>query len=126
MSHIERILDMPCAICVALSMRQEGRTFAHHIRTGQGGSQRADDALSLPLCWEHHQGTSGIHGTRSAWKLAKLTELDVLASVIRDLTSGAVPQGTLPKRQPRRVAKADRPEYQPPSKMLRHPGVILP
>lgn len=87
--YLSRIHAMPCVVCAVLRVDQETRTFAHHIRTGQGGAQRASDYLAIPLCWEHHQGRSGIHGDRSAWRLAKLTETDALALTIRRMTRGA-------------------------------------
>lgn len=109
MTHLESILAMPCAICRALGLPQQGRTYAHHIREGQGMAQRADDELAVPLCHEHHQGRTGIHGDRSAWRLANLDELAVLAITIRRLmgkpeprkrysTATAKPSKCLPRR----------------------------
>lgn len=111
MSQLEHVLKLPCAICTALGMQQEGRTFAHHIRTGQGASQRGHDELTVPLCWEHHQGKTGIHGDRSAWRMAKLDELDVLADVIRGL------QGNVPQRTARKVKTKVRPPYRKSDKI---------
>lgn len=85
MTHIERVLSLRCAICEVLGMDQEGRTYAHHIREGQGMSQRADDELAVPLCLEHHVGKTGIHGDRSAWRMARMEELDALVVTIRNL-----------------------------------------
>lgn len=80
MRYMGRVKELPCFICGA-----PGPSAAHHIRTGQGGSQRASDYLTIPLCWEHHQGKTGIHGDRSAWRLRKLEELDGVADTIRRL-----------------------------------------
>lgn len=110
MNHMAHVLTLPCAICQALGMAQVGRTYAHHIREGQGGAQRAHDELTLPLCYEHHQGKTGIHGDRSAWRLAKLDELDVLAAVIR-----GKPAESRPTRKPK---PREAPTYQRPSKVL--------
>ena len=41
--------------------------------------QKAPDFLTIPLCYEHHQGKTGIHGDRSAWKLKSVNEMDGLA-----------------------------------------------
>lgn len=78
--HMTRIKRMGCVVCGA-----PPPSYAHHIRTGQGMSQRASDFLTLPLCYECHQGKSGIHGDRSAWRLRKLSELDALAYIIETL-----------------------------------------
>ena len=78
--QLARIKSLPCGVC-----GQPGPSDAHHIREGQGMGQRADDYLAIPLCKECHQGKSGIHGDRSAWRLRKLDELQVLASTYRRL-----------------------------------------
>lgn len=78
--HKDRIAQLPCGVC-----GQPSPSMVHHIRTGQGGSQRASDFLTLPLCYECHQGAGGIHGDRSLWRIRKLSELDVLADTIRRL-----------------------------------------
>ena len=56
----------------------------HHIREGQGMSQRASHFLVVPLCPEHHQGNSGIHGLgeRGFYTRYKLSELDLLAMTL--------------------------------------------
>lgn len=78
--HKARVASLPCAVCGA-----PGPSNVHHIREGQGMSQRADHFLTIPLCYEHHQGKTGIHGDRSAWRLRKMSELDALADTIRML-----------------------------------------
>lgn len=81
-AHLARVKGLPCACCGAAAPSD-----AHHIREGQGGAQRAPDFLAIPLCKEHHQGKTGVHGDKSAMRLRKLTELDMLADTIRRLTS---------------------------------------
>ena len=83
--HLDRIAGLPCALCYLMNESQQGPTRCHHIREGQGGSQRASDFLTVPLCDEHHQGPQGIHGDRTLWRIAKLAELDVLAWTIEQL-----------------------------------------
>jgi hypothetical protein len=67
-------------------MLGNGQTPAqlHHLREGQGMSQRAADTLVIPLCPEHHQGKNGLHGlgTREFERRYKTTELDLLAETI--------------------------------------------
>jgi hypothetical protein len=75
-----RVKALPCFVCDA-----PGPSYAHHIRAGLGKSERASDYLTIPLCWEHHQGRTGIHGDRSAWLLRKIDELDGVADTIRKL-----------------------------------------
>lgn len=78
--HKARVASLPCSVCGA-----PGPSNVHHIRAGQGMGQRADHFLTIPLCYEHHQGKTGIHGDRSAWRLRKMSELDALADTIRRL-----------------------------------------
>lgn len=56
----------------------------HHVREGQGMSQRSSDLLVTPLCKEHHQGKTGIHGAifYHTWRL---DEMDLLAMTIREI-----------------------------------------
>lgn len=55
-----------------------------HIRTGIGMGRRATAFQTIPLCPEHHQGMTGIHGCgRKAWErhIGK-TELQLLEEVM--------------------------------------------
>lgn len=72
--HMGRIAQMPCAVCGAFGVH------VHHIRTGVGMGRRASNLETIPLCPEHHQGMTGIHGMgRKAWErhIGK-TELQLL------------------------------------------------
>lgn len=80
-----RVAELGCVLCELLGMHQETKTLVHHIREGQGMSQRAHDELTIPLCHEHHVGNSGVHGTKAALRIAKVEELDLLAMTIRKL-----------------------------------------
>lgn len=81
-AYITEVRSLPCVLCTKLGRRQETPTEAHHIREGQGISQRASDFLTVALCHECHQGPLGIHGNRTLLKLAKVSELDLLAATI--------------------------------------------
>ena len=78
--HLERVKELPCGLTGV-----PGPSYAHHIRTGQGMSQRAGHYLAIPLSYDAHQGGNGIHGDRSLWKVYKKTELDVLDETIAKL-----------------------------------------
>lgn len=112
MTHLAIIAAIPCVVCSALGMQQEGRTYVHHMRAGQGMSQRAPDELGIALCYEHHQGKTGIHGDRSAWSMARMDEPMALAATIRAAYGGNA-------RPIERQAK-------PLAKIVRHPGFIRP
>lgn len=84
--HMGRVAELRCIVCKLLGREQETRTEVHHIREGQGMSQRASAFLTLPVCSDDHRGPSGIHGDRSMLRVLKMTELDLLAETIRELT----------------------------------------
>jgi hypothetical protein len=77
--HLMRVRALACVLCDQLGMEQSAPTTAHHVRAGQGMSQRADHLLAVALCHDCHQGDDGIHGTRQRLRMAKLDELDLLA-----------------------------------------------
>jgi hypothetical protein len=78
--YMARVRELPCFVC-----GKSAPSSAHHIRAGIGKGQKASDFLTIPLCHEHHQGKSGIHGDRSAWYLRKVDEWDGVADTIRRL-----------------------------------------
>ncbi len=83
-----KVVALGCVVCRNLG---EGETPAslHHIRTGQGASQRAAHALVLPLCPEHHQhGGHGvaIHAGQQTWENIYGSELELLAQTIIEVS----------------------------------------
>lgn len=82
-----KVSNLGCVMCIHLDTEQHGRTYLHHVREGQGLSQRASDFLVVALCQEHHQGKSGLHGlgTRGFYQRYKLDELDLLAMTLEAL-----------------------------------------
>lgn len=77
-NYLGKIKQMPCVCCDLLGQKQQGVTLAHHIRTGQGMAQRAGDYLTIPLCYDCHQGKNGVHGDKTYLDILKMTELDLL------------------------------------------------
>jgi len=76
-----KVAALPCACCGAHGVH------VHHVREGQGMSQRASAYLTIPLCPECHTGPNGIHGNKSFMRIRKLDELDMLATTIKALTT---------------------------------------
>jgi hypothetical protein len=54
-------VSLGCALCRRLGWGETPAQF-HHPRTGVGAARKAPDADGIPLCWEHHQGSTGVHG----------------------------------------------------------------
>lgn len=86
--HLDRVANLQCGLHYFLGGECNTHLEVHHIREGQGMSQRASNYLTIPLCVEAHRGPQGIHGDRTLWKIAGVSELDVLAWTIQQL-SGA-------------------------------------
>ena len=87
MKYLSRVAELGCVLCRRIGF-EDTPAEIHHIRDGQGMAQRSSDYLAIPLCREHHRGDSGVHGlgTGRFERRYKLTELDLLADVIRELT----------------------------------------
>lgn len=78
-THMSRVAQLPCCTCGAMPVE------LHHIREDQGGAQRADDMLVIPLCIDCHRGQFGVHGDKTMMKIKKVTELDLLAETLKRL-----------------------------------------
>lgn len=85
-AHMGRVAKLPCVLCSMLGMPSTSHVQVHHIREGQGMSQRASAFLTIPLCVDCHTGPCGIHGDRSLLRVAKVDELDLLAATIQELS----------------------------------------
>lgn len=88
--YLSRVAGLGCIVCKNLNL---GETPAeiHHIRTGQGVGQRADNFKVIPLCHTHHRnGGHGvaIHAGRQSWEDNYGTETELLVQVLYEL--GAV------------------------------------
>ena len=81
--YLGRVKSLECVLCSLLGQPQTSVTEAHHIRTGHGLGDRASDYLTVALCVDCHRGTHGFHGTKALMKIAKLSELDLLAETVR-------------------------------------------
>ena len=85
-AHLSRVAGLGCILCRHLGYGMTPATI-HHPREGQGMSQRASNWLAIPLCPEHHQGDSGLHGlgTKAFYSRYRLDEMDLLALTIEAL-----------------------------------------
>ena len=77
-----KVAGLGCLIC-------RGPAEIHHVRFGQGMSQRASDYLIIPLCPVHHR-TGGfgiaIHAGQKQFELQHGSELELLAQTIKEIT----------------------------------------
>ena len=82
--YMGRVAELGCILCDALGRPNEPAQV-HHVREGQGMSQRAQNYLTVPLCPSCHLGPHGIHGDKGLLKQAKLDEMDLLSLTIERL-----------------------------------------
>jgi hypothetical protein len=82
--YMDSVASIGCVLCRHLGAQQRSQTSLHHIKEGQGLSQRAEHWLTVPLCYDHHQGQNGLHGlgTKGFYTRYRLDELDLLAFTI--------------------------------------------
>ena len=59
--YMGRVADLGCAVCRRMGYPGTPAEL-HHKRAGQGLSNRASNWQVIPLCPEHHRGSTGVHG----------------------------------------------------------------
>ncbi len=84
--HMGRVAKVPCVLCTHMGLG-ESPSIVHHLKYGQGASDRASDLLTIAVCNEHHVGPSGIHTLKEhgLYLRYKLSELDLLAMTLEAL-----------------------------------------
>jgi hypothetical protein len=75
-AYMGRVAELGCIVC------QFTLAQVHHIREGQGMSQRASHYLTIPLCPEHHMGVFSIHNSPEQFKNIYGSELNLLSETI--------------------------------------------
>lgn len=70
--HMQRVaewgMENGCVVC------GEPYAHVHHMIEGRTPGRREDDWLTMPLCYECHEGTHGVHGTKQRWAMHKMRE----------------------------------------------------
>jgi len=79
-AHMARVAEMPCSCCGA-----QPRSLVHHLREGQGMSQRSSHYLTIPLCETCHVEPIGVHGDKSMMLIYHTDEMKMLADTIEKL-----------------------------------------
>lgn len=82
--HRDRVAALGCVVCLNAG-NPDTPAELHHIRAGQGMSQRAPEFEVIPLCPFHHrQGGHGhaVHAGRITWEANHGTERALLLQVL--------------------------------------------
>ncbi|MGC4125041.1 Ref family recombination enhancement nuclease [Enterobacter sp.] len=88
--HLFRVAGLGCIVCKNLG-HEDTPAEIHHIRTGCGTGQRADNFCVIPLCHIHHRtGGHGVavHAGRQTWENNFGTETELLVQVMYELEGG--------------------------------------
>lgn len=77
--HLAYIAGLPCVVPGC-----HRRSTVHHLRcqgSRAAAGRRAGDDESIPACWEHHQGDTGVHkiGERAFWRALGVDPLALAA-----------------------------------------------
>lgn len=81
--HLSRLVELGCIACRNAGI-PDSPAEVHHIRAGQGMSQRARHDQAIPLCPRHHRlGGHGvaIHAGQKTWESIHGSELELLHQV---------------------------------------------
>lgn len=72
--HLERVAGLPCVICLKKMGQKTYGVHVHHVTAPR------KPFLVAPLCPEHHQGATGVHGMhrRGFERFWKVTADDLL------------------------------------------------
>lgn len=83
-NHKDRVAQLPCVVCLYKLDIITKPVSVHHVTVP------ADDFAVAPLCPEHHQGPTGVHGLhrRGFEMMWKLGEIDLLSLTNRALAEG--------------------------------------
>jgi hypothetical protein len=83
--RLAAVAQLPCCICGARPVH------VHHCISGRYSQRKAPDSMTIPLCWNHHQGPEGIHADKRAWEARWGPDTGFLAKVNRLLERMTLP-----------------------------------
>lgn len=83
--HMAKVARVPCVLCTHMGLG-ESPAEVHHLKYGQGASDRASDFLVIALCPRHHkvEYPESVHALKEhgLYLRYRLSELDLLAMTI--------------------------------------------
>lgn len=88
-AHLKRVRGVACVVCTHMGCVQLGASFAHHVESVR---DEVSDYATVALCYEHHQGATGVHGlSRRAFEMRyRLSDIDLVALTLRALDKQGV------------------------------------
>lgn len=79
--YLSQVARLGCVVCESLGCPGTSAQV-HHVRLNHGWG-RSGHMATIPLCWEHHQGKSGVHsmGREQFKQLYGKTEIEFMQDV---------------------------------------------
>jgi hypothetical protein len=76
-SHMERVAGLRCVICWFKLGQKTYNVQVHHV----GDASDRSDWATVPICFEHHLGSTGVHGLhrRGFERMWKTNDIEMLA-----------------------------------------------
>jgi hypothetical protein len=96
--HLSRVAELGCIVCRRIhGPHDPGPVEIHHLRAGTGAGRRSSHWDAIPLCPEHHRGSTGFHGlgTKGFPKHWGFDEHDLLQDTVKLIEDA---YGPLPSR----------------------------
>ncbi len=75
-AYHDLVAQVGCVVCGAPAC-------VHHARFPAGGGQRSGAFLVAALCWEHHQGGTGIHRDKKMFEMRYGSEMELVNETMR-------------------------------------------
>lgn len=81
--HLAKVARVPCVLCSLMGLG-ETPSVVHHLKYGQGASDRSSHFLTIAVCPFHHVGEGGIHTLKEhgLYLRYRVSELDLLAMTL--------------------------------------------
>lgn len=78
----ELVHGLPCCVCWLQTGERTYGVESHHVESVR---DELSDWLEIPLCAEHHRGSSGVHGLsrRGFYTRFNLDDLSLIAATIK-------------------------------------------
>lgn len=73
--YMGHVASLPCRCCGRIVVE------VHHCFCGRYSQARAPHYHTIPLCYEHHRGESGIHARKAGWMAEYGPDHDFIAQV---------------------------------------------
>ena len=87
--HMAKVARVPCVLCARMGLG-DTPSEVHHLKYGQGASDRASDMLVIALCKRHHrvEYPESVHALKEhgLYLRYRCSEIDLLADTLEAIS----------------------------------------